>query len=61
MFGSNLFKDLVPSTVEIDVQQPSIQGLASKEIDRWLEGTEVIDLGSPKRDEAIMPTTWHGG
>ena len=27
---------------------------------QWIEqDAEVIDLGAPQRDQAILPTTWH--
>lgn len=47
-----------PEVIRIEAP-PSIHGPAQADIDRWLQGADVIDLGSPKRDQAIQPTTWH--
>jgi hypothetical protein len=40
--------------------RPGIQAPPPNLVAEWLEhDAEVIDLGAPHRDQAILPTTWH--
>lgn len=49
--------------IDIDLDPrgtPGVQGPSPSELDRWLDGdVEEVDLGSPKRDGLIVPSTWH--
>lgn len=50
-----------PKTVQVTTNpQIGIAAPSPEVMLQWLEqDTEVIDLGAPRRDQAILPTTWH--
>lgn len=57
----NLFITEPEQVVEINPDpRPGVNPVPLDLLRRWLdESVEVIDLGSPKRDQVIQPTTWH--
>lgn len=60
MFNSQFTHDK-PQVVEINTDpQPGVGSPSPTELLHWLEqDVEIIDLGSPRRDQVIQPTTWH--
>lgn len=50
-----------PQTVQVTTDpRPGIAAPPPNVMAQWLEqDAEVIDLGAPQRDQAILPTTWH--
>ncbi len=61
MFENIMRSAQAGKTIEISPDpRPGIGTPTSPDMLRWLDDdAEIIDLGQPKRDEVIQPTTWH--